>query len=184
MTEHNTAHQVYNNNNKIRLQHTNRASNTTIPYQLQHPEGTMHQPRPHSFQSHRRTLCAHHKQQHQSTSIEQTKNENKMVTTKKEKNSTMHKQYTLYNSEVHKKAIKMGSKKMQVQEKGRMAEYTWQKYLYLTNSIVPSSMDTRRFHYSLSQKTKIVRSSPHNTQKRFKATKNLECTLSAPTPAS
>ena len=70
--EHNSVHQVYNK--KIRLQHTNRTSNTTIPYQLQHPEGTMHHPRPHPFQSHRRTLCAHHKQQHQSTSIEQTKN--------------------------------------------------------------------------------------------------------------
>ena len=111
MTEHNSVHQVYNNNKKIRLQHTNRTSNTTIPYQLQHPEGTMHQPRPHPSQSHRRTLCAHHKQQHQSTGIEQTKNENKMVTTKKEKNSTMHKQYTLYNREVHKKFNKKESNK-------------------------------------------------------------------------
>ena len=41
-----------------------------------------------------------------------------MVPTKKEKTSTMHKQYTLYNSEVHKKTIKMGSKQMQVQRKG------------------------------------------------------------------
>jgi hypothetical protein len=114
MTEHNTVHQVYNNNKKIRLQHTNRTSNTTIPYQLQHPEGTMHQPRPHPSQSHRRTLCAHHKQQHQSTGIEQTKNENKMVTTKKEKISTMHKQYTLYNREVHKKYNKNGKQQMQV----------------------------------------------------------------------
>ena len=141
----------------------------------------MHQPRPHPSQSHRRTLCAHHKQQHQSTGIEQTKNENKMVMTKK---STMHKQYTLYNREVHKKYNKNGKLQMQVYEEGRMAEQTWQKYLYLTNSIVPSSMDTRRFHSSLSQKTKIVRCSPHNTQKRFKATKNLKHTLSAPTLTS
>ena len=96
----------------------------------------------------------------------------------------MHKQYTLYNREVHKKYNKMESKPMQVQEEGRMAEQTWQKYLYLTNSIVPRSMETRRFHSSLSQKTKIVRSSPYNTQKRFKATKNLEHTISAPTLAS
>ena len=86
MDEHNSVHQVYNKQQKIRLQPTNRTSNTTIPYQLQHPEGTMHQPRPHPSQSHRRNLCAHHKQQLQSTGIEQTKNENKMVTTKKEKN--------------------------------------------------------------------------------------------------
>ena len=75
MDEHNSVHQVYNRQQKISLQPTNRTSNTTIPYQLQHPEGTMHQPRPHPFQSHRRSLCAHHKQQHQSAGIEQTKNE-------------------------------------------------------------------------------------------------------------
>ena len=92
MSEHNSVNQVYNKQQKIRLQPTNRTSNITIPYQLQHPEGTMHKPRPHPSQSHRRSLCAHHKQHHQSTGIEQTKNENKMVTTKKEKTSTMHKQ--------------------------------------------------------------------------------------------
>ena len=114
MTEHNTAHQVYNNNKKFRLQHTNRTSNTTIPYQLQYLEGTMHQPSPHPSQSHCRNLCAHHKQQLQSTGIEPTKNENKMVTTKKEKISTMHKQCTLYNREVHKKYNKNGKQQMQV----------------------------------------------------------------------
>ena len=75
MDEHNNVHQVYNKQQKIRLQPTNRTSNTTIPYQLQHPEGTMHQPRPHPSQSHRRSLCAHHEQRHQSTGIEQTKKE-------------------------------------------------------------------------------------------------------------
>ena len=47
----------------------------TIPYQLQHPEGTLHHPRPHPSQSHRKSLCAHHEQRHQSTGIEQTKKE-------------------------------------------------------------------------------------------------------------
>ena len=73
MDEHNSVHQVYNRQQKIRLQPTNRTSNTTIPYQLQHPQGTMHQPRPHPSQSHRKSLCAHHEQRHQSTGIEQTK---------------------------------------------------------------------------------------------------------------
>ena len=77
----------------------------------------MHQPRPHPSQSHRRTLCAHHKQKHQSTGIEQTKNENKMVTTKKEKISTMHKQCTLYNREVHKKIWE--ANKCKFKEKGK-----------------------------------------------------------------
>ena len=74
----------------------------------------MHHPRPHPSQIHRRTLCAHHKQQHQSTGIEQTKNENKMVMTKKRKTSIMQKQYTLYNREVHKKYNKNGNEQMQV----------------------------------------------------------------------
>ena len=47
MDEHNNVHQVYNRQQKIRLQPANRTSNTTIPYQLQHPEGTLHQLRPH-----------------------------------------------------------------------------------------------------------------------------------------
>ena len=60
---------------------------------------------------------------------------------------------------------------MQVQEEGRMAEQTWQKYLYLTNSIVlvPWTLEdsTPAYH----TKTEIVRSSPHNTQKRLKPQK-------------
>ena len=139
----------------------------------------MHQPRPHPSQSHRRTLCAHHKQQHQSTGIEQTKNENKMVMTKKKKIQLCTSSTHLTTVKYTKNTIKMESNKCKFKKRDE-----WQKYLYLTNSIVPSSMDTIRFHSSLSQKTKIVRSSQHNTKKRFKATKNLEHTLSAPTPAS
>ena len=65
-----------------------------------------------------------------------------MVSTKKEKTSTMHKQYTLHNREVHKKIWE--AKKMQVQrKKGSMAEQTWQEYLYLPtpSSLVPSTLE-------------------------------------------
>ena len=75
MDEHDSVNQVYNRQQKIRLQPTSRTSNTTIPYQLQHPEGTLNHPRPHPSQSNRKSLCAHHEQRHQSTGIEQTKKE-------------------------------------------------------------------------------------------------------------
>ena len=76
----------------------------------------------------------------------------------------------------------MESKKCKYKKRG-----TWQNRHGRSTCTwpIPSSLDpwtpedsTPAYH------KKTMRSSPHNTQKRFKCTKNLERTLSAPTPAS
>ena len=74
-----------------------------------------------------------------------------VIATKKRKKLQLCTSSTQFTIVSTKKTIN-GKQKMQVQEERHKAEQTRQKYLYLTNSIVPSSMDTRRFHSSLSKK--------------------------------
>jgi len=74
----------------------------------------MHQPIPHPSQSHRRSFV------HITSSITSLQAKNKpktkykLVTTKKEKTSNMHKQYTLHNRQVQKKYNKYGKQQVQV----------------------------------------------------------------------